>query len=91
MYNTQYPLLLLEDYEISRLVSDSDVSEEGNHTGDDIWLSGSEGVEDAVKEDLDCDIDSARYCWHWWPRTAWNTGAEHSETGESTNEKTNVY
>jgi len=48
----------LEDYEISRLVSDSDDSEDNRHSGDDIGLSGSEDEEDAAEEDLDDDIDS---------------------------------
>jgi len=45
----------LEDYEISRLLRDSDDSEDDRHSNDDIGLSGSE---DAVEEDLDDDIDS---------------------------------
>ena len=48
----------LDDYEISRLVSDSDDSEDDRHSGDDIGLSGSEDEEDAVEEDLNDDIDS---------------------------------
>jgi len=48
----------LDDYEISRIVCDSDDSEDNRHSGDDIGLSGSEDKEDAVEEDLDDDIDS---------------------------------
>jgi len=48
----------LDDYEISRLVSDSDDSEDDRHSGDDIGLSGSEDEENAVEEDLNDDIDS---------------------------------
>jgi len=48
----------LDDYEISRLVGDSDDSEDGRHNGDDIGLSDSEDEEDAVEEDLDDDIGS---------------------------------
>jgi len=71
----------LEDYEISRLVSDSDDSEDDRHSGDDIGLSASEDEEDAVEEDLD-DIDSlydvADTGDHGQPE---NTDVEHSETG----------
>jgi len=81
----------LEDNEISRLVSDSDDSEDGRHSGDDIGLSGSED-EDAVEEDLDNDVDSlydvADTGDHGQPE---NTDIEHSETGESTDEETNVF
>jgi len=48
----------LDDYVISRLVSDSDDSEDDRHSGDDIGLSGSEDEECAVEEDLHDDIDS---------------------------------
>jgi len=48
----------LDDYEISRLVCDSDDSVHDRHSDDDIGLSGSEDEEDAVEEDLDGDIDS---------------------------------
>jgi hypothetical protein len=47
----------LDDYEISHLVCDSDVSEDDRHSNDDIGLSGSEDEKDAVEEDLDGDID----------------------------------
>jgi len=73
----------LEDYEISRPVSDSDYSEDDRHSGDDIGLSGSED-EDAAEEDLDDDIDSlydfADTGDHGHPE---NTDVEHSESGES--------
>jgi hypothetical protein len=48
----------LDDYEISRLICDSDDSEADRHSDDDIELSGSEDEEDAVEEDLDDDTDS---------------------------------
>jgi len=52
----------VDDYEISRLVSDSDDSEDDRHSIDDIGLSGLENEKDAVEEDLDDDIDSVRCC-----------------------------
>jgi hypothetical protein len=39
----------LDDYEISRLICDSDDSEDDRHSDDDIALSGSEDEEDAVE------------------------------------------
>jgi len=82
----------LDDYEISRLVSDSDDSGDDRHSVDDIRLSGSEDEEDAAEEDLDDDIDSlydvADTDDHGQPE---NTDVEHSETGESTDEETNVF
>jgi len=82
----------LDDYVISRLVSDSDDSEDDRHSGDDIGLSGSEDEECAVEEDLHDDIDSlydvADTDDHGQPE---NTDVEHSETGESTDEETNVF
>jgi len=82
----------LEDYEISRLVSDSNDSQDDKHSGDDFGLSGSEDEEDAAEEDLDDDIDSlydvADTGDHEQPE---NTDVEHSETGESTDEETNVF
>jgi hypothetical protein len=48
----------LDDYEISRLICDSDDSEDDRHSDNDIALSGSEDEEDAVEEDLDGDNDS---------------------------------
>jgi len=82
----------LEDYEISRLVSDSDDSEDDRHSGDDIGLSGSEDEEDAVEEDLDDDIDSLYDVADTGDRgQPGNTDVEHSETGESTDEETNVF
>ena len=82
----------LEDCEISRLVFDSNDSEDDRHSGDDIGLSGSEDEEDAVEEDLDDDIDSlydvADTGDHGQPET---TDVEHSETGASTDEETNVF
>ena len=57
-----------------------------------IGLIGSEDEEDAVEEDLDYNIDSmydvADTGDHGEPE---NTDDEHSETGESTIEKTNVF
>jgi hypothetical protein len=47
----------LDDYEISRLICDSDNSEDDRHSDDDIALSGSEDEEDAVEKDLDNDTD----------------------------------
>jgi len=82
----------LEDYKISRLVSDSNDNQDDRHSGDDIGLSGSEDEEDAAEEDLDYDIaslyDVADTGDHGQPE---NTGVEHSETGESTDEETNVF
>jgi len=82
----------IEDYEISRLVSDSDDSEDDRHSGDDIGLSGSEDEEDAAEEDLDDDIDSlynvADNGDHGQPK---NTDVEHLETGECTDEEMNVF
>ena len=81
----------LDDYEISRLVCDSDDSEDDRHSDDD-WTNGSEDEEDAVEEDLDDDIDSmydvADAGDHGQPE---NADDEHSETGESTDEETNVF
>jgi hypothetical protein len=63
-----------------------------SHSDDDIALSGSEDEEDAVEEDLDDDTDSvydvADTGDHGEPE---NTDDEHSETGESTNEETNLF
>ena len=57
-----------------------------------IGLIGSEDVEDAVEESLDYDIDPmydvADAGDHGEQE---NTDDEYSETGESTNEKTNVF
>ena len=82
----------LDGYEISRLVSDIDDSGDDRHSDDDIGLSGSEDEEDAVEEDFDDDIESlydvADTGDHGQPE---NTDVEHSETGESTDEKTNVF
>jgi hypothetical protein len=81
----------LDDYEISCLVSDNDDSEVDRHSDGDIGLSGSEDEED-VEEDLDDVIDSVYHAAetgdHGQPE---NTDDEHSETGESTDEETNVF
>jgi hypothetical protein len=57
-----------------------------------IGLIGSEVEEDAVEEDLDDDIDSMYNVTdtgnHGQPE---NADDKHSETGESINEKTNVF
>jgi hypothetical protein len=56
-----------------------------------IGLIGSEDEEDAVEEDLDDDIDcmyDVADCDHGQPE---NADDEHSETGESTEEETNVF
>jgi len=57
-----------------------------------IGLIGSEDEEDALEEDLDDDIDSvynvAEAGDHGEQE---NADDEHSETGESTKEKTNVF
>jgi hypothetical protein len=75
------PEQFLDDYEISRLVCDSDDSEDDRHRDDDIRRSGSEDEEDAVEEDLDGDIDSmydvADTRDHGQPE---NADDEHSET-----------
>jgi hypothetical protein len=47
----------LDDYEISRLVCDSDDSEDDRHSDDDIGVSSSE-YGDVVEVDLDDNIDS---------------------------------
>jgi hypothetical protein len=52
----------LDDYEISRLICDSDGGEDDRHSDDGIALSGSEDEEDAVEEDLDDDTDYVRCC-----------------------------
>ena len=79
----------LDDYEISRLLCDSDDSEDDGHSDDDIGPSGSE---DAVEEDLDYDIDSVYVVAdnrnHGEPE---NTNDEHSETEESTDKERNVF
>jgi hypothetical protein len=77
---------------ISRLVCDSDVSEDYRHSNDDNGLSASEDEEDAVEEDLDGDIDSmynvADTGDHGEPE---NTDDEHSETRESTDEGKTIF
>ena len=82
----------LDDYEIGRLLCDSDGSEDDRHSDDDIGLRGSEDEEDAVEEDLDDDIDSvydvADIGDHGQPE---NTDDERSETGESTDKERNVF
>ena len=56
-----------------------------------IGLSGSED-EDAVEEDLDDDIDSVYDVPHVGDHGQLeNADDEHSETGENTEEKTNVF
>ena len=81
----------LDDYEISCLVYDSDDSEDDRHIDDDIGLSGSEG-EDAVQEDLHDDIDSMYdFADNGDRKQPENTDVEHSETGESTDDETNVF
>jgi hypothetical protein len=80
----------LDDYEISRLICDSDDIEDDRHSDDDIPLSGLED-EDAVEEYLADNTDSMHDVSdtgdHGQPE---NTDDEHSETGESTDE-TNVF
>jgi hypothetical protein len=82
----------LDDYEINRLVCDIDDCEDDRHSADDIGLSGSEDEEDAVEEDLDDDTDSmynvADTGDHGQPG---NHDDELSETGENTDEETNVF
>ena len=82
----------LDDYEISRLDFDSDDSEDDRHSNDDIGLSGLEDDEDAVEEDfddaIDCNYDAADTGDHGEPEDA---DVEHSETGESTDEATNIF
>jgi hypothetical protein len=83
---------ILDDYEISRLVCDSDVSENNRHSDDDIGLSGSEDEEDAVEEDLEGDIDSMYDVADTGDQgEPENTDDKHSETRESTDEETNVF
>ena len=81
----------LDDYEISRLLCDSDDSEDDRHSDDDIGLSGSED-EDVVEEDLDDDIDpvydAADNGDHGESE---NTDNEHSETEEITDKERNVF
>jgi len=82
----------LDDYEISRILCDSDDSEDDRNSDDDIGLSGSEDEEDAVEEDLDDDIDSvydvADSGDHGEPE---NTDDVRSETGECTDKERNVF
>ena len=82
----------LDDYEISHLVCDSDDSEDDRHSDCDIGLSGSEDEEDALEKDLDDDIDCMYYVadtgHHGEPE---NGDDEHSETGESTDEESNIF
>jgi len=79
-------------YEISRLVCESNDSEDDRHSGDDIGLSGSEDEDDVAEEVLDDDTDSlydvADTGDHGQPE---NTDVEHSGTGESTDNETNVF
>jgi hypothetical protein len=81
----------LDDYESSRLVCDSD-SEDDRHSNDDIGLSVSEDEKDAVEEDPHDDIDNmydvAVIGDHGQTE---KTEDEYSETGESTDEETNVF
>ena len=72
----------LDDYKISHVDCDSDDSEDDRHSDE----------EDAVEEHLDdnidfmCDVvDSGD---HGKPE---NTDVEHSETGESADQETNVF
>jgi len=74
----------LDDYKISHLVCDSDDSEDDRHSDDDIGVSGSED-EDAAEEDLDDAADTGDH------GELENTDFEHSETGESTDEVTNIF
>jgi hypothetical protein len=79
----------LDDYKISRLICDSDDSEHDRHSDDDIALSGSEDEEDVVEDDdTDSMYDVADTGDHGQQE---NTDDEHSETGESTDEETNVF
>jgi hypothetical protein len=55
-----------------------------------IGLIGSEDEEDAVEEDLDDDIDSMYDAADAGGEPE-NADDKHSETGESTNEKTNIF
>ena len=81
----------LDDYGIRHLLCDSDDSEDGRHSDDDIGLSGSED-EDVVEEDLDDDIDpvydAADNGDHGESE---NTDNEHSETEEITDKERNVF
>jgi len=82
----------LDNYEISRLLCDSDDSEDDRHSDDCIGLSGSKDEEDVVEEYLDDDIDS------FYDVTdngengkLENTDDERSETGECTDKEWNVF
>jgi len=80
----------LDDYEISRLLCDSDDSEDEDdrHSHDDIELNRSEDEEDAVEEDLDDDIDSMYDIADTGDHgQSENIDDEHSETRESTDEE----
>ena len=82
----------LDDYEIRRLLCDSDDSEDDRHIDDDIGLSGSEDEEDAVEEDLDNDIDSVYdVADNGDHGEQGNTDDEHSKTGESRDKERNVF
>ena len=78
----------LDDYEIRRLLCDSDDSEYYRHSDDNFGLRGSEDEEDAVEEDLDDDIDCvydvADSGDNGKPE---NTDDERSETGECTDKE----
>jgi hypothetical protein len=82
----------LDDYEISRLFCGSCDSEDDRHSDDDFALSGSEDEEDAVEEVLDDDTDSMYDVADTGDYGQLeNTYDEHSETGQSTDEETNVF
>jgi len=82
----------LDDYEISRLVYDSDDSEDDRHSDNDNGLNDSEDEKGAVEEDLDDDIHSKYDVAGTGDRgEPENTYDEHSETAESTDEGTNVF
>jgi len=82
----------LEDDEISRLVCDSDDSEDDRLIDNDTGLSGSEDEEDVVEKDLDDGIDSMYDVADTGNHgESENTDVENSETGESTYNETNVF
>jgi len=78
----------VEDYEIRRILCDSDDSEDYRHSDDDIGLGGSKDEEDALEEGLDDDIDYvydvADNGGNGKPE---NTDDERSETGECTDKE----
>ena len=82
----------LDVYEISHLDCNRDDSKDDRQSDYDIGLCGLEDDDDAVVEDFDDDTDPmydvADTGDHGQPE---NSDVEHSETGESTEEETNLF